>query len=133
MGPGSVRLLRTSCLVGAITDALVGVNWLLISSGYDLSNVMNSYRGSGQDYCFAMYIASLLMFGWSAILLWGYFRPLVRRGLLLISALIALFSIAIELVFFGSAMVVEDFIMGILIRVVISGLFLFAYLYSLRE
>jgi hypothetical protein len=91
-----VSLLRLSFIIGVIADAIVAINWFLISLGYSYANLISAFRGSGVDYEFAMFISSLFMFGWTAILFWGYLKPEERKGLLLITSSLLLVSIILE-------------------------------------
>jgi len=91
---------RFMFIFGAIADGAVAVTWFLIATGYELPNVLNGYVGTGRDYQLAMYLGALLMAGWALVLAWGAVSPLARRGLLLITALLLILSVAIELTFF---------------------------------
>ena len=62
------QFLRLSFLVGGVADALVAVNWFLIASGVPIPNLLSGFVSTGEGYRFAMYIATLFMAGWSAIL-----------------------------------------------------------------
>ena len=86
MASRSLQLLKLSFLIGAVADALVSLNWFLIASGAEIPNLMCGLVDSGVEYRFAMYIAALFMAGWTVILAWGWFSPIERRGLLLITA-----------------------------------------------
>jgi hypothetical protein len=128
-----VPLLKLSFLVGAVADFAVGVNWLLISLGYAVPNVVASFEGSGADYRFAMYICTLFMFGWTGILIWGYAEPLERRGLLIITASLLAVSIAVELLYFRHIISDTGLAFGVALRVLIISKFTFSYVYSIRK
>jgi hypothetical protein len=125
--------LKLSFIIGAIADFVVGINWFLISLGYGIPNLISSFRGAGTDYRFAMYISTMFMFGWTALLFWGYLKPLERRGLLIITAVLLSISIIIELVFYRNVLVGIGFISGIILRLLIIGKFSFSYFYSLKK
>lgn len=125
--------LKLSFLLGTVADLLVGINWLLISLGYDVPNVISSLRGSGPDYRFAMYIGTMFMFGWTVILFWGYQRPAERRGLLMITAVLLLISILVELVFYQDLLSGRLFVFGVVLRLLIISKFSFSYFYSLQS
>ena len=124
------RFLRLSFLIGGLGDTLVAVNWFLIAAGVAVPNLLNGLVSAGQEYRFAMYIAALSMTGWSAILFWGWFEPMARRGLLPITALLLLASIVLELVFYQSILGGEGFAIGIGIRVAVISIFSASYFYS---
>jgi hypothetical protein len=127
-----VALLKLSFLIGAVADFAVGVNWLMISLGYAVPNVIAFFEGSGADYRFAMYICTLFMFGWTAILAWGYAEPLERRDLLLITASFLAVSIAVELLYFRHILAGTGLAFGIILRVLIISKFTFSYVYSIK-
>jgi len=126
-------LLKVSFIIGAIADFIVGINWLLISMGHKYPNIISSYAGTGADYQFAMYIGTLFMFSWTAILFWGYFRPVERRVLLLIAAVLLSISILVELLFYKDVLAGSGFTWGIVLRLAIIGKFSFSYFYSLKK
>ena len=124
------QFLRLSFLIGGVADALVAVNWFLIASGVAIPNYMNGLVSGGQEYRFAMFIAALFMAGWSAILFWGWFEPMARRCLLLITAFLLLLSVVLELVFYQSILGGSGFVFGAGIRIAIILKFSASYFYS---
>ena len=124
--------LKLSFIIGTIADFVVGTNWLLISIGYSIPNLISSFKGAGTDYRFAMYIGTMFMFGWTVLLFWGYLRPLERRGLLIITAVLLSISIMIELLFYRNLLAGMGFISGIVLRLLIITKFTFSYFYSLK-
>ena len=67
-----IRWLKVSFIAGAVADALVGILILIPS------------RMGETGFTYPMGLAASLMFGWTLVLLWGYRRPVERKGLLLI-------------------------------------------------
>ena len=125
-----ISLLKISFIIGVIADAIVAINWFLISLGYSYTNMISAYHGSGVDYQFAMFICSLFMFGWTAILLWGFLKPEERKGLLLITSSLLLVSIILELIMFYQLLISKGFVLGIILRIVLVSKFSFSYFYS---
>lgn len=125
--------LKLSFIIGTIADFVVGINWLLISLGYSIPNLISSFKGVGTDYRFAMYIGTMFMFGWTVLLFWGYLKPLERRGLLIITAVLLSISILIELLFYRNLLAGIGFISGIILRLLLIGKFTFSYFYSLKK
>ncbi|MBI1810958.1 MAG: hypothetical protein HY035_08205 [Nitrospirae bacterium] len=125
--------LKLSFIIGTIADFIVGINWLLISLGYSIPSLISSFKGAGTDYRFAMYIGTLFMFGWTVLLFWGYLKPLERRGLLIITAVLLLISIMIELLFYRNILVGIGFISGVILRLLLIAKFTFSYFYSLKK
>ncbi len=126
----SLGLLKLSFLIGGVADALVALNWGLIAGGREMPNLICGLVGSGADYRFAMYVATLFMAGWSIMLFWGWFRPFERRGLLLITAILLLLSILLEVAFYRPLLGGSGFLFGILVRVALVAKFSFSYFYS---
>jgi hypothetical protein len=123
-----LAFLKLSFIIGVIADFAVGIDWLLISLGYRIPNLISSFNGQGADYRFAMYICTMFMFGWTAILFWGYLKPLERRGLLIITSGLLLISIVVELLFYRNILPAMG--TGIILRLLIIGKFTFSYFYS---
>jgi hypothetical protein len=69
----TVGWLRASFITGAVVDAIVGVLILIPS------------RMGEAEFRYPMGLAASLMFGWTVLLLWGYQKPVERKGLLLIT------------------------------------------------
>jgi hypothetical protein len=127
-----VVFLKISFIIGTIADFIVGINWLLISLGYSIPNLISSFKGAGTDYRFAMYIGTLFMFSWTVLLFWGYLKPIERRGLLIIAAVLLSISIMIELLFYRNILFGIGFIFGVILRLLLIAKFTFSYFYSLN-
>ena len=69
----SERWLRASFVAGAIADAVVGVLILIPS------------RMGEVEFRYPMGLAASLMFGWSLLLVWGYQKPMERKGVLVLT------------------------------------------------
>ena len=80
---GTIRWLRISYWVGAVTDGLAALQMLfppLFAFGMGLPAF-----DPGSDYRYAMGMGASLMLGWTALLLWADRKPLERKGVLLLS------------------------------------------------
>ena len=128
-----LQLLKLSFLIGTVADTVVAINWFSIAAGANIPNMMCGLVGSGVEYRFAMYIAGLFMAGWAVILGWGWLRPYERRGLLLITAVLLLFSIVLELIFFSSLLGGFGFHCGLGMRIALITKFSFSYFYSFKK
>jgi hypothetical protein len=128
-----VAFLKLSFIIGVIADFAVGVNWLLIALGYNIPSLISSFEGAGVDYRFAMYISTMFMFSWVAVLAWGVMKPLERRGLLPIVAAMLTLSIIIELLCYQNILSGAGFVLGIIMRVALILKFTSSYVYSLRK
>ena len=69
----AIKWLMASFYYGAVADALVGVLILIPS------------RMGETEFTFPMGLAASLMFGWTALLVWGSRAPMERRGVLLLT------------------------------------------------
>lgn len=68
-----IRWLRASFLAGAIADGGVGILILIPS------------RMGETSFRYPMGLAASLMFGWTLLLIWGYRKPVERKGVLLLT------------------------------------------------
>jgi hypothetical protein len=125
-------MLRFVFILGALVDGAIAVSWFLIASGSRIPNILNGYIGTGSDYQLAMYIGAMFMAGWTALLAWGAIKPIERRGLLLITSVLLLFSVIVEFVFFGDMLGGAGFIFGVTKRILLSVLATAVYFYSFR-
>ena len=69
----AIKWLRASFYYGAVADFLVGFLILIPS------------RMGETEFTFPMGLAASLMFGWTALLVWGSRAPFERRGVLLLT------------------------------------------------
>jgi hypothetical protein len=76
--------LRFVYLFGATFDGLTMLPMLSPTVGARMLGIAEFQPGS--DYCYAMGVAAALMAGWTALLVWGAFDPVSRRGVLLLTA-----------------------------------------------
>ncbi len=83
LGKYSLVLLKLSFLIGAVTDGLAVVPMMhpAVSAALFGANAAKL----GVEYRYAMGIGASLMAGWTMLLLWGYQRPVERRGILVIT------------------------------------------------
>ena len=82
--PDQERILRIAFLAGAMTDALALVPMLVPSAAallWGFHDVSGAYR-------FAMGYGASLMLGWTVLLFWAYQRPLERRAVAALTALV---------------------------------------------
>jgi hypothetical protein len=70
---GAVRWLKASFLLGAVVDGVVGILMLIPS------------RMGETGFRYPMGLGASLMFGWTVLLLWGYRKPVERKGILVIT------------------------------------------------
>jgi len=66
----ALKWLKAGYIAGAVADAIVGVLMLIPS------------RMGEPDFRYAMGLGSVMMFGWSALLIWAYAKPMERKGVL---------------------------------------------------
>ena len=128
-----VTLLKSSFLIGTIADAIIAINWFMISLGMPVPSLITNTFGSGRDYQFAMFISALFMFGWTIILLWGWFNPEARKDLLIITAAMLLLSIILELLMFYHYIPTQGLIVGIIFRLLLISKFTFSYIFAKKD
>lgn len=86
------RLLRIVFLAGAITDAAALLPMLIPR----LAAWVWGFRDVPGSYRFAMWYGASLMFGWTALLLWAYRRPVERRFVAVLTVLVVVGLILAE-------------------------------------
>ena len=69
----AVKWLKASYTIGAIADGLTGILMLLPE------------RMGEVEFRYPMGLGAALMFGWTALLIWAYQRPMERKGILLLT------------------------------------------------
>ena len=69
----AIRWLRANYIAGAFADGLIGILMLIPS------------RMGETEFRYSMGLGAALMFGWTALLLWGNMKPLERKGILLLT------------------------------------------------
>jgi hypothetical protein len=97
-----ILFVRNCFLIGAIID-LAAVVPLLFPDAARVMFGLSNFNPSN-DYLYTTRIAASLMLGWTVLLFWGSFKPLERRGILLITVfpvLIGLFASSILVVYSG--------------------------------
>jgi hypothetical protein len=129
----SKSLLKSAFILGAILDIAIGISWFFIASGVEMPNILCGYTGIGQAYQFAMYVAGMFLVGWGVILGWCSIKPVERRGIILITAVLLFLSILGELVFFMNILGGTGFIFGIFKRSFLVILFTYSYVKSYRN
>lgn len=67
------RWLKASYIIGAVADGFIGILMLLPG------------RMGETEFRYAMGLGASLMFGWTALLLWAYKRPMERKGVLVLT------------------------------------------------
>jgi len=87
------RLLRFAFLAGAITDAAALLPMLIPR----LAGWVWGFRDVSGSSRFAMEYGAALMFGWTALLLWAYRRPVERRFVAALTAIVVVGLIVAEI------------------------------------
>ena len=108
-----IRWLKAGFAVGAIVDGLVGILILIPA------------RMGETEFRYPMGLAASLMFGWTVLLVWGYRRPVERKGLLLITIFPVITGILAANVMQGA---VGAFPIGRVIATLILGVALIVFL-----
>jgi hypothetical protein len=129
----SVVLLRTAFLIGAVGDGLLAIEWFLISLGLvDLPVHPSFFVGSGQDFQYVLSIGALFMMGWAFLLYWGYLRPIDRRGLLLLTAVMLFIAILWDGIVFADLFTTRQIVLGTSVKLSLVVLFSGSYWHSRR-
>ena len=128
-----VAVLRAVFLFGAVADALLAVEWYLISLGVvDMPIHPSFFHGAGQDYQFMLGISALFMLGWAGLMYWGSRRPMERRAILLLTAGMLFVAILSEGLVFGHMLSAKQLVLGSSAKLLLVMLFAGSYWYSRR-
>lgn len=94
-----MRLIRAAYLSGAVLDAITGLVMFipdLAVDAYEIESITPEAR-------YAFGLGASLMLGWTVLLVWGWHRPVERRGVLLITAVPVVAGLAAFTVYAGAA------------------------------
>ncbi len=126
-------LLKTAFLIGAVVDAVIAFEWYLISLGIvDLPVHPSFFVGSGPDFQFMLSISALFMMGWAFLLLWGSWRPIERRGILLLTAAMLFVATVSDGVVFGHLFSTRQLALGTSVKLSLAIFFAGTYWHSRR-
>jgi hypothetical protein len=122
-----MKLLRIAFLAGAIIDAGALLPMLIPR----LAGWVWGFRDVSASYRFAMGYGASLMFGWTVLLLWAYRRPLERRFVAALTALVVVGLILAEVVaVFSGAVEPRRLIPTWCLQAALLVLFIGAYRYQ---
>jgi len=113
-----IRWLKASFITGAVADGIVGVLILIPS------------RMGETEFTYPMSLAASLMFGWTFLLVWGYRKPVERKGILLLTIFPVLAGLVATSVYqvatgaFPFVRMLPNFIVGVVLIVLLG----FSYL-----
>lgn len=128
-----VVVLKAVFLFGAVGDGLLAIEWYLVSLGVvDMPIHPSFFTGSGQDYQFVLGVAALFMSGWALLMFWGSLKPLERRGILLLTAVMLFLAILSDGLVFGHLFSARQLVLGTSVKLFLVILFAGAYWYSRR-
>jgi hypothetical protein len=129
----NVVILKTAFLIGAVADGVIAIEWFLISLGLvDLPVHPSFFVGSGQDFQYVLSIGGLFMMGWAFLLYWGSVRPIERRGILLITAVMLFIAILSDYVIFAHLFSTQQIVLGSSVKLSLVILFAGSYWHSKR-
>lgn len=129
----SVLVLKTAFLIGAVADGVIAIEWFLISLGLvDLPVHPSFFVGSGQDFQFVLSTAGLFMMGWAFLLYWGSLRPIERRGILLLTAVMLFVAILSDGIVFAHLFSTRQVLLGTSVKLSLVILFAGSYWHSRR-
>lgn len=89
-----ILFIRFCFYLGAAIDLLAIVPLLLPEAAKTMLGLTDF--NPAQDYLYASRIGASLMAGWTLLLIWGSFKPLERRGILLLTIFPVLFGLVIS-------------------------------------
>jgi hypothetical protein len=89
-----MRFIKICYYIGAVADLAASLPLIFP----DIAKIMFGLNGLniGNDYLYASRIGASLMLGWTFLLLWGSFKPIERKGILLLTVFPVLFGLLIS-------------------------------------
>jgi hypothetical protein len=124
-------LLRATFLTGAIADAVIAIEWYLISLGLaDLPVHPSFFIGDGEDFRYILSVGALFMASWAFLLYWASRRPVERRGILLITSVMLFIAILSDYIIFAHMFSVQQAIPGTSVKLFLVALFAGSYWHS---
>ena len=122
--------LKISYLTGAVLDGFTVVPMVFPKIGAKLFGLANF--NPDPYYRYAMFLAASLMLGWTILLLWAYFKPFERRGVLIITVIPVICGIIASNVYAVVSKAVElRAMLPVFIAPTLAGiLFLFSCFYA---
>lgn len=112
---------------------MIAIEWFLISLGMvNLPVHPSFFVGSGQDFQYILSVCALFMMGWALLLYWGSARPIERRGILLITAVMLFAAILSDYIIFSHLFSVQQIVLGSSVKLSLVILFAGSYWHSLR-
>jgi hypothetical protein len=94
---GKIRLLKITFWIGAVTDALAAIVMIFPQLRVYIFGPENFLLTPANK--FALGLGASLMIGWTVLLIWGSFKPIERRGLLIITVVPVITGIVIAQVY----------------------------------
>jgi hypothetical protein len=85
MMKNSILFIRICYYIGAVVDLMATIP-LMFPDIAKLMFGLNDFSANN-DYLYASRIGASLMLGWTFLLLWGSFKPIERKGVLLLTVL----------------------------------------------
>jgi hypothetical protein len=92
-----IKLLKIAFWIGAITDASAAIIMIfpqLRTCIFGADNFIIT-----PEYRYALGLGASLMIGWTILLVWGSFKPIERRGLLIITVFPVITGIVISQIY----------------------------------
>ncbi len=124
----NVVVLKTAFLIGAVTDGVIAVEWLLISLGLvNLPVHPSFFIGSGQDFQYVLSTGGLFMMGWAFLLFWGSLRPIERRDVLLLTAAMLFVATLSDGIVFARLFSTKQIVLGTSVKLSLCVLFVGSY------
>ena len=116
--------IRTCYYIGALADLIATLPLIFP----DLAKLMFGLDSSG--YLYVSRIGASLMLGWTSLLLWGSYKPIERRGILLLTVFPVLIGLLISSILaVNSGFIETKFIIPLWIfYAIIIPLYIYAYI-----
>jgi hypothetical protein len=128
-----ILFLRVSFWVGAVIDGLVAIQ-LLLPEFWASFNGLTTFKPN-ESLNFSLGIASALMWGWTALLIWADRKPLERKAILLLTTFPVIFGMALNNAYAATVGLVtlQSILPTLALQCILAALFTFSYLNARTE
>lgn len=134
-----LNFIRFVFLLGTILDGLFALDMTIIAIFGKSTPIITEIFTEplfvslgGQTYQYSMGIAAAMMWGWTVLLLWGYFKPIERKDILFITAFPVVFGLLLTniLAIITGSVAFIDFILKIVSQTILIILLITSWLFS---
>ena len=128
-----ILFLRIAYIAGAVLDGVMLLPMLFPAVAGAMFGIADFDPGA--EYTYAMAIGASLMLGWTVLLIWGFLKPLERKGIILITAVPVVIGMILANIYAVSGGIVQigNMLPTFILQAILLVLFLLSYAYSYKK